>query len=526
MNKKYDVVIVGGGLSGLTSAALFSKAGMKTALLEMDSQTGGYLAGFERSGFKFDSSIHWLNQCGPNGSVTKVFKWIGDDYPKCENMGRIRRFVTDKHSFVLTNDPDEFKAELIEAFPHEKKGVERFFKDAFSMSKVLANYSDRVNGLDDSLIQKSGAVFEKIKFGLFFVRFVRFTGDEGIVKGLRKYFKDPELIDLWAVEKDLLSCLIPIAWAYNKDYQCPPVGGASEISQWLEKKCRENGCDIFCTTKVTKINSSSDSATSVTALKNGDKFNIGAKQVIVASDVGAMYEKLLNPSLKLEKIKKKLKKADLYSSAVTLSIGLNCPGEDLGFSQEIVVLSDSSVSRAQSSSGSAEMSCITVFSPTVKDPSLAPAGKGTLTIFAPAFLDHFERWKTELSETGELLRGKEYRKLKKEFADTLIERVEKRLETDIRNHIDHLDIATPVTYFRYTGNRKGSMMGARPGKTNFKLKIAHHKTPLKNVFLSGHWSVLGGGVPIAVSTAMASFLCAVKKSESEKYLEISRYLRS
>ena len=101
MSKKYDVIIVGGGLSGLTSAALFSKAGRKTALIEMDSQTGGYLAGFERSGFKFDSSIHWLNQCGPKGSVTKVFKWIGDDHPKCEDMRRIRRFVTDKHSDPL-----------------------------------------------------------------------------------------------------------------------------------------------------------------------------------------------------------------------------------------------------------------------------------------------------------------------------------------------------------------------------------------------------------------------------------------
>ena len=104
--------------------------------------------------------------------------------------------------------------------------------------------------------------------------------------------------------------------------------------------------------------------------------------------------------------------------------------------------------------------------------------------------------------------------------------MEKRLEADIRSHIEHLDIATPVTYFRYTGNRLGSMMGARPGKTNFKLKIARQKTPLKNVFLSGHWSALGGGVPIAVSTALSSFLIASKEAMPKEYSRLTEYLNS
>jgi len=69
-------------------------------------------------------------------------------------------------------------------------------------------------------------------------------------------------------------------------------------------------------------------------------------------------------------------------------------------------------------------------------------------------------------------------------------------------------------------------MGARPGKSNYKAKIAHHITPLKNVFLSGHWSALGGGVPIAVSTALSSFLFAAKDKMPEKYQELSKYLNS
>jgi prolycopene isomerase len=493
----------------------------------MDAHTGGYLAGFERSGFKFDSSIHWLNQCGPDGSVTKVLKWIGDDYPRCRELKNIRRFVTDKHSFVLTNDPDELKAELIKTFPDEEKGLIRFFRDAKKMAEVLGDYSSRVKGVSHgSFLKKINSVLATMKFGMFFVQFVRFTGEKGVLKGLKKYFKDPELLDLWSVEIDLLSCLIPIAWAYNKDYQCAPVGGAETITKWLEEKCRENGCDIFLSTKVEKINNNGILASGVTAFKNGEKLNFTSDIVIAASDVESFYERLLDPGLTSPDLLQKLKSAELYSSAVTLSIGLDCEAETLGFTEEMTVLVDSSVSREDSSCGSAESSCITVFSPTVRDTSMAPDGKGTLIIFVPAFFDHFEKWGTEIGDSGELVRGEKYKKIKKEFADILLERVKKSLHKDIRSHIEHLDIATPVTYFRYTGNRKGSMMGARPGKNNFKAKIAHHITPLKNVYLSGHWSALGGGVPIAVSTALSSFLLVAKEDMTETYEELSKYLIS
>ena len=527
MSLDYDVVVVGGGLSGLTSAALFSKAGKKTALLEMDLHAGGYLAGFERSGFHFDSSIHWLNQCGPDGSVTKALKWIGDDYPRCRDLKNIRRFVTDKHSFVLTNNPDELKAELIKTFPHEEKGLIRFFKDAKKMAQVLGGYSTRVKGVaHGSFFKKINSALSTVKFVMFFMQFVRFTGEKGIIKGLKRYFSDPELLDLWSVENDLLSCLIPISWAYNKDYQCAPVGGAETITKWLEKKCRENGCDIFFDTKVEKVCNNGILASGVTAFRNGEELDFKSDIVIVASDVESFYERLLDPALTSPDLLKKLKDAELYSSALTLSIGLDCKAETLGFSEEMIILTESSALRKEGSCGSAETSCITMFSPTVRDPSMAPIGKGTLVAFVPAFFDHFDKWGTQINDSGELVRGEKYRQIKKEFAGIVIKRIEKALDKNIKDHIEHLDIATPVTYYRYTGNRLGSMMGARPGKSNYKAKIAHHITPLKNVFLSGHWSTLGGGVPIAVSTALSSFLFAAKEDMPEEYEELSRYLNS
>ncbi|MFT4644170.1 MAG: phytoene dehydrogenase-like protein, partial [Planctomycetota bacterium] len=87
LENKYDVVIIGAGVSGLTSAALLSKAGLSVCVLDKAQHAGGYLQGFTRKGFRFDSALHWLNQCGEEfGMVSTIFKFLGNDYPKVKHL--------------------------------------------------------------------------------------------------------------------------------------------------------------------------------------------------------------------------------------------------------------------------------------------------------------------------------------------------------------------------------------------------------------------------------------------------------
>lgn len=66
-------------------------------------------------------------------------------------------------------------------------------------------------------------------------------------------------------------------------------------------------------------------------------------------------------------------------------------------------------------------------------------------------------------------------------------------------------------------------MGARPGKANMQAKIAGHRTPVKNLWLSGHWADLGGGVPIAVKTAMNSSLLVIRELKPETFEVMANY---
>ena len=64
MTDKYDVVIVGGGLAGLTSAAYLSRSGYRTLLIERSHETGGLVHTFWHRGYAFDAGIRAFENSG------------------------------------------------------------------------------------------------------------------------------------------------------------------------------------------------------------------------------------------------------------------------------------------------------------------------------------------------------------------------------------------------------------------------------------------------------------------------------
>ena len=73
MSEKYDVIIIGGGLSGLIAGCYLSKHGAKVAIIEKNSSVGGFCSSFRRKGFTFDSTVHSLGSCRENGQFGKIF---------------------------------------------------------------------------------------------------------------------------------------------------------------------------------------------------------------------------------------------------------------------------------------------------------------------------------------------------------------------------------------------------------------------------------------------------------------------
>jgi len=78
----YDVIVVGGGIGGLTVAALLSARGLNTCLLERQSQVGGCIARVEFSGYDFEPGMGLYTSFGPAGIYEKLFAQLPVDVPQ------------------------------------------------------------------------------------------------------------------------------------------------------------------------------------------------------------------------------------------------------------------------------------------------------------------------------------------------------------------------------------------------------------------------------------------------------------
>ncbi|HBT82798.1 MAG TPA: hypothetical protein DEB35_04980 [Desulfuromonas sp.] len=90
----------------------------------------------------------------------------------------------------------------------------------------------------------------------------------------------------------------------------------------------------------------------------------------------------------------------------------------------------------------------------------------------------------------------------------------------LREHIEVKEIATPITYWRYTGNTKGSMSGAKPTAKNIRAKIAHYQTPVPHLLVGGHYGEYGGGVPMAIKAGTNASLIVLQALKPEAYRQL------
>jgi len=78
-SNKYDVIIIGSGISGLTSGILLAKEGKKVLILEKHFKAGGWTHTFKRDNYEWDVGIHYIGEVhNPNSPVRKLFDLVSD----------------------------------------------------------------------------------------------------------------------------------------------------------------------------------------------------------------------------------------------------------------------------------------------------------------------------------------------------------------------------------------------------------------------------------------------------------------
>ena len=512
-----DVVVIGSGMGGLTTAALLSQAGLRVSVFEAQSQPGGYLSGFERNGFVFDTAIQWLNQCYPGGFVRRLFDYLGDDVPPCNPLERINRIQGTSFDYLLTSSPGTVENQLIETFPSDEKGIRNFFADARALGTRWRQMDTLIQSQETMGPFEAFVYAHKMLFWSFpLIRHLKVP----VEKGLDRYFHDPELRSLFRYQESFIAMLMPVAWASIGNFHAPPRGGSRALVEWLCKKTEEASSEIVLNQRVARVLVNDEKQATGVELGNGQ--TVLAQHVVHAGDLQTLYDEMLPASSVSKRKQTAVRTADLYYSNFTVFLGLDCDAASLGFGEEILTLARDDISRDEQFGGDPEKTALTVLAPSVRDSSVAPAGKGILTIHCPALMKSHETWHTEDGR----VRGAEYQKFKKQFAETLIRRVEEMFAPGLSNHIEVMEAATPVTYWRYTGNADGTIMGTRPSGKNIRARISGCQTPVKNLLLAGHWAHYSGGVPIAMQTGANTALLILKDLLPEAAQQLKEVMES
>jgi phytoene dehydrogenase-like protein len=140
---------------------------------------------------------------------------------------------------------------------------------------------------------------------------------------------------------------------------------------------------------------------------------------------------------------------------------------------------------------------------------MAPKGKTAITIMINS---DYTYWK-DLSNNRA-----DYIKKKEEIGRIIAELLEQRF-SGISEQIEITDVATPLTFERYTGNWKGAFEGwlLTPENSNVLMKPMSQTLPdLKNFYMCGQWVEPGGGLPAAIMSAQR-LIKKICKEDNQKF---------
>jgi phytoene dehydrogenase-like protein len=141
--RKYDAVVIGSGMGGLTAASLLAKKGLKIVLIEKEKQVGGYVVSFKRNGFTFDATGAFVGGCQVGGEFYQILEELG--------VHKEIEFIPVQHiqniypGFEVPLQKGGFHSymeALLNLFPEEEKGLKTYLSLVKQIGEEVRSYSE------------------------------------------------------------------------------------------------------------------------------------------------------------------------------------------------------------------------------------------------------------------------------------------------------------------------------------------------------------------------------------------------
>jgi phytoene dehydrogenase-like protein len=466
------IIIIGAGIAGLAAGCYLRSNRYDVEIFEMNEKPGGMCTSWTRKDFTFDYCIHNLAGTSPDTGIYQVWKELGAlKNGDVINRDEFVRIETEKNEVLhWYTDLEKLEKHLKEIAPEDSAAIDEMIGDARKFAGADL-FSMQLGGFMRTLRTFPHIIainhWSQITVG-------RFT--ENLENPVLKRALLHIMYDMPGEEVPMTPLILFMAGLYTGDLGWP-LGGSLAFSRGIEKTFIDRGGKIHYKSKVVKIIVENDRAVGI-RLSDGTEHR--ADYVVSAADGYNTIYGMLEGKYLTEPIENYYNGAgDTGPFGFVIFLGLNW--QYPGVPHALTLLFDETLDIGDITQDSVH---IVTFGP---DSGLVPEGQSIMKIEVQA---KYPYWKKK--RDADL---KTYLAAKKIIADRIIDRISPRFP-GLRDRIKVMDISTPVTAERFTGNRFGWQAGPPKENVNEILRKGLSKTlpGLEGFFHVGQWAAASLGV--------------------------------
>jgi len=490
--QKKKLIIVGGGISGLTCGIYALDNDFDVEIYEKHVIAGGECTGWYRDGVYIDGCAHWIVGTNKNSDFYPVWYHLGalNEHTKIYECEYFQKFKIGDEVITFYADLNKLYDELMRIAPEDKKVIKQLIK------RILDYQHTRVP-LDKPLDMLNP--FQFTMFGLHMLPMLSSyikSRNESLEDFAKKAKNETlkKIIMRVLTTKDYNShCFFYTMHALSKGDAGVPEGGSLKMANRIIRTFKDKGGKLFLNTPVKEVLIENDTAKGI-VLEDGTI--IKGDYVVSSTDLHFTFNKLIGEKYMSKYFKKMFTEKDHYlnNSCYYLSYKVteNIDDRPKTYCFEVEPFKV----------GPDEFDCITA-----RSHSFDKTLNRNCTTITVMIYGSFEGYNYVKSLSKE-----EYKKFKNDLAEFVRTKLKEEYKLN-DSSISTLDVATPLTYERYTNAYCGSYMSFIGTKYSKGLIAKNYVKGLKNFALCGQWMMLPGGLPIAVFSGKhaAVRVCAYDK---------------
>ena len=477
---KRKIVIIGAGIAGLCAAVYARKCGYDVEVLEQHESAGGLATSWRRGDYTFETCLHWLLGSSPHGMLHAQWQEVFDidklTFVNAEEYVRLENEHGDGLS--VYSNVDRMEAEFLKVAPQDEAEI----RHLASAIRRLAKF----NLLPDPNEPWPGRWLRSLH-ALPSLPLLRQLSSLSIEEYGRR-FTHPLLRSFGGGELARLSVvalIFSMAWMneHNAGY---PVGGSQAVVRSVVENLNGLGGHLRLGAKVERVLVQQDAAVGV-QLAGGE--SIPADWVISGADGHSTIYELLGGQYTDRITERNYRTLETFPSYLQVSFGIARDlSQQAGYLTRILDRPIRVDPRTQLSQISFRFFHF--------DPTFAPPGKTAVTCFLPT--RNFEFW-VHSQEDGPA----QYQAEKQRVSEAVLSILEK-IVPSVRPTVEIVDVSTPATVIRCTGNWKGSMEGWLLTPNSGSKWLPNTLPGLRRFMMVGQWVMPGGGLPSGLMTGRSA----------------------